>query len=170
MDADAIILNVRGVLLGSQGNVRTVPAALFGEGVHEDLNDDAKWIRAKVRPRFDVKLSPSRPTGAVAPRTANRAVLAIDVIVTLTYASGPTEDLIDARRNLIRAQAAENALTVQQALEWPSNLPQASTGLISSRLSMKPGWPRISREDWAARIYEVELAFDGLVLETQAVA
>lgn len=173
MNGDAIVGAIRGVIRGELGSVRTVPASAFGEDVHAGVEDGAKWIRAKVKKRFDVQLSPPERTRDLGPPTANRAVLAIVVIVTLTYAVDHTEDLIDARRYEVRALAAEDALVVTQALSWPGNLAvdgaAAATGLVSAMLR-ESAPPRTTREDWRAGIYEVELRLRGLVLETQAVA
>lgn len=165
MDADAILDAIRNVVKGAAGSVRTVPAGTFGEDVHEDIPDGARWLRAKVKKQFDVSLRPPRRTSAVGPVNGSRALLELWIDVRLTYAADAVEDLIEERRYAVRALAADDALAVTQALTWPGNV----AGLVSSKLRQREA-PVVAREDWSAGIYEVELRFDAWVNETQAVA
>lgn len=173
MNAERIGDAIRGVLLGTLGSVRTVPVGTFGETVHSGTPDSARWIRAKVRAQADVRLPPPARTGIVGSAHASVAILAQDVFITITYAADATEDLIPDRRAEIRARAENDGRTVTDALEWPGNLEvdtsAQATGLVSGLL-LESAPPRVTREDWTAGIYEVELALRGWVQHTRAIA
>ena len=174
MDADAILGAVRGVLLGDLGSVRTIPADTFNEGVPAELVNDQARRNSVVEqtPAFDVEITPPRRTRAVGPSMASRAVLSIEVTVRLTYAITKVADVEGStHRRAVRAQAAEHALLVTQALTWNRNLEDDGTdptNLINGSLIERSS--RQVREDWEAGVLEVECVFEGLVLETQAVA
>ena len=175
MDADAILAAVRGVILGDLGTVRTVPAETFVDGVPADLRaDEPRRQRSVSKPSFDVELDPPFATGAVGPRDASRALLSVPITVTLSYAITDTADAANGtERRRIRALAAEHANTITQALGWGRNVEidgdANPTGIIPGGLS-PAGRPVVKREDWSAGIYELELRFEALVLETRAVA
>lgn len=179
MDAVAILGAIRGVIRGELGSVRVVPADAFGEGLPAsyqgdspiDPGDGARWLRANAKKSFDVELDPPGRSPALGPSTASKALLVVGVRVTLVYAITIIGDVASADyRFAARALAAEDTYTITAALEWPGNLrvdtEDAETALVSQRLSAV-GRPRVVREDWRAGLYEVELRFQGHVLEDQ---
>src|SRR5690606_31616180 len=105
VNADAILDAVRGVIRGELGSVRTVPAGAFGDGLPTRAPDDrARWLRSIAKPSFDVELPPPRASGAVGPSTANVAILAIEVLVTLTYTISHVAEVESAdHRKRVRA-------------------------------------------------------------------
>jgi hypothetical protein len=161
VDADALITAIRDVIKGDAGSVRTVPAG-FGEDVAADTPDAAKWLRGTS---FDVRFRPPRRTPGVGPVNGSRALLVVEVDVRLTYRVEKHAALVESRRYEVRAQAGEDALTITQALTWPGNVP----GFVGAQLRQRSGGA-VTRADWRAGIYEVELYLEGLVNETQAVA
>lgn len=175
MDADAIYGAIRGVITGALGSVRTVPAGTFVEGLPSSIQaDGARWLRAKAKRSFDVEIPPAARSRDLGPSTASRALLDLEVLVTLTYAlSVVPETESKDYRFAARAQAIEDALAISQALTWPGNLvtdeSANATGLVGQALLSELG-TRVKREDWTAGLYELELRFAGKVLETQAVA
>lgn len=175
MNADAIIAAVRGVLLGDLGSVRVIAPGRFVDGVPADLdNDVARHNRAIERPSFDVEMDPSVNTGALGPSNASRVILSSPVTVTLTYALSEVADVeASAHRRSVRATAAADSLAVTQALTWNRNLhidpDGTATHLINGSLRPTVGRP-VTREDWDAGVYELELTFTALVVEAQAVA
>lgn len=176
MNGDAIVGAIRGVILGELGSVRTVPAGAFGEGVPSTWpggDDGARRLLADAKKTFDVHLGLPRRTNAVGPSTASRAVLALDVRVTLTYAITLVADTFDAgHRYAARALASEDALTITQALEWPGNLLVDTEGAVTKLVSGRLGEgapPRVVREDWTTGVYEVELRYRAHVLEEQPI-
>lgn len=166
MDADAILTAIDAVLLGTSGSVRTVPAGTFSRRAYDGL-DITLAARALEKPRFEVELVSIERTGAVGPRTASIVVEAIELLVRFVWAT--EHELDDNARRATRAEALEKVQLARQALEWPGNLPSASTGLISSCLTTR-GVAKVIRESWRQRLYVVELGFRGLVSDTQAVA
>lgn len=172
VNSGAILGAVRGVVTGALGSVRTLTADEFAEDA-ETETDAARWLRATIKPGFDVSGPPPRRSSALGPSNASRAVLLQDVDVRLTYASEALQDLIPARRYAVRAAANDAAVAVTQALTWAGNLLEdesaTSTGLIGAALYERAA-PAVVREDWAAGVYEIELRFGARILESQAVS
>lgn len=172
MDADAILTAIREVATGVTGSVRTV-ATTLGEETHGNNADGRVWIRGRVRPQIDVRMPPPRRTNAVGPSNASRAVLEADFDVRLAYSAKSLTDLRPDLRYALRAEAAETALEVGQALTYVGNLAQtaaaAATGLVGGKLRERAATV-VTREDWTAGIYEVELRLAGWILENQATA
>lgn len=181
MDVDAISTAVREVLTGTLGSVRTVTAGKFEENVHDESSDAEMWLRGRsgtagaLQAQADVRIGTARQTGWAGPPSANITVWVLPLEVGLYYAAQPYGDLVTSRRYLIRAQAAEDAVTVTQALTWPGNLTAtaaaAATGIVSGILQPR-GEPVVEREEWTDEVGLLVLAipFDAWIQESQAVA
>lgn len=181
MDVDAITNAVRGVLTGTVGSVRTVATGKFGEDVHDASTDLEAWIRGRsgtegaLQAQADVRIGTPRRTGWIGPPNANQGTWVVPVDVVLYYAALPYSDLVPARRYDIRAQAAEDAVTVTLALTWSGNLVQDAssnaTGIVSGILHPR-GEPVVEREVWndTVGLYVLRIPFDAWVQEAQAVA
>ena len=156
MDVDAIIGAVRGVLTGTVGSVRTVPSGTFTELVTGDTSDPETWMRARhgasgaLQAMADVEIGAPSPTGWIGPPHASSAVWRLPVDVLLYYGALPFADLTPSHRYTIRAQAAEDAVTVTLALMWPGNVTSdataTATGIVSGMLH-QAGEPSVERED-----------------------
>jgi hypothetical protein len=181
MDVDAISDAVRGVLTGTVGTVRTVASGKFTEKIHGNAADPEVWIRARqgssgaLQAMADVRIGAARRTGWIGPANANKNIWVLPVDVLLYYAALPYADLVPGRRYDIRAQAAEDTVTVTLALTWPGNLTEDvssnATGIVPGGFVAR-GEPAIERELFTDSIglYVLRVPFDAWVQETQAVA
>lgn len=166
MDVGAIVDEVREVLEGTRGSVRVVPQGALAEGPPEPLGAAAlERLSALTRPVYDVQEGLPRRTSAVGPSTASRAVYALPLVLTLTFALTEVADAASSdHRHAVRSAAADLAVAVSQALSWPGNV---SAGVVPGSLREVS---RATRERWAVGLYHVELEYEALVLETQEVA
>lgn len=175
MDVDAIIGAVRGVLQGDLGVVRTVPSTTFAEKMTAAVEDEAAWLRARVRSQVEVRHGLPIQTGWGGPPNANVGVWTMPIDVVMTYAVRAHADLIPARRYTVSAQAAEDAATVQLALGHAGNLTvdesSNATGIVSGFLHRR-GDPRVERDALGDEVglYVYLIPFEAWIQETQAVA
>lgn len=181
MNVDAITGAIRGVLTGTVGTIRVVAAGKFTELVHGDTSDPEVWIRGRqgaagtLQAMADVRLGVPERTGFIGNPAADRNVWELPLDVHLYYASLPYSDLVPARRHDIRAQAAEDVVTLALALTWPGNLltdaSAVATGIVSGILHPR-GEARVDREEWSDEIglLEMSIPFTAWVTETQAIA
>lgn len=171
MSFGAALTAIEECLDGTLGSVRTTTSDDLSRDAYAAADDFTLAQRAMSGRRFEVEVVGQRRTTAVGPPTADRAVLALDILIVLVV---PTASEVEGDlRAAVRALAENIYMRAQQALMWPGNLVTtvagASTGIVSGCLS-KCGPARVTREDWKARIYRLEAPATALVLVSQPVS
>lgn len=156
MNVNAILTAIEECARGDVGVTRTgVETLELGAYAHRD---ETVAARARTAPRVEVEIADIKRSMAVGPELASVLIMEVGLLVRLEYT---TEHELQADQRLaVRAQAAEDVETVRRALSYPGNLSSTysgtSTGIVSGCLS---SWEaaRVVREDWAKRIYRVEM-------------
>lgn len=174
IDCDAIITRVREVLQDGAGSIRTISSARFDGGFYQGMSPEEQSLRALATPRVEPSVfvtgrNPDSPP-------INGTLLFYDVTVTVAVVRhlSPTHKLDDAKRDDIKALAANDSDIVAQALCWPGNLTATSggtpTGLIGGYLRFEGSdEPEVSLGDEAGRITSIH-RFNGIVRVTPAVS
>jgi len=140
-DFDAVLTAIRGVLVDNNGNVRTVGANRFRGEMFATSDDAAKNVIVS-KPRVEARIASIEPHPARPLRMGSFTLYNIGVeILTIRDISG-AEELIDSRRDDVRALAANDADLIAQAVEYAGasgNLAQTAgaspTGLVSGVLT-----------------------------------
>ena len=171
MDAEAILTAAEEVLRGTLGGVRTVTAGALLRDAYVGQTDEQLRMAVLVNARFEVEATSLQRTKAVGPVNASKAIHEIELRVRLAFS---TESELGANdRRTVRADCLEMVETCRRALTWPGNLSATSastaTNLVGGALESK-GPARVTREDWAARIFVTEALFSGLVNDTLPVS
>jgi len=138
LDGEAIQAAIRDVLLDGAGDKRTIGASVYKGGLYEALPANEKARRALGKPIVEAV---SRVTGrhAGSPQVkGNKHILSIQVEVRVVRALTITHKLDDDVRDTLIGNAAKDADVIQQALTYPGNVSQTSsgdpTGIVSGLL------------------------------------
>lgn len=168
MNTAAILRATEEVLLGSIGTVRTVDADELALDAYSGQTDEARAAAARVRARVEVEPLTVKRTGAVAPETASRAILEIELAIRFAFTT--EHELEDSERRAAHAAALDTVETARKALAWPGNLVETSaadaTSLVGGCLYFRS--LTRARADFRTRLIEYELRMFGLVNESQA--
>ena len=166
----AVLTAIEEVCLGTIGTVRTIPAASILRGVYAGIADLTLAENVRAKGRFEAELLGHERTGAVAPEAGNVHVYGVDVRVQLAMTM---ESEVEAdQRRATRAAALDFAEAVRRALRWPGNLTSTAAAVATGAVSgcfVKLGPSRVTREDWKARIFRMEMVGRFLVKDTAPV-
>ncbi len=137
---EIIIDRVRAVATTGAGAVRTITAYDFGErafegqdGMREAMSAlfDGKSAHVAIRQSGRHKASP--------PVTGSAELIEIGVMIRLAYPVRMAERMNADQRAALEGLVATDLDDVQAALEWPGNLPFATTRLVSGKLRRVAG-------------------------------
>ena len=170
IDHDAILAAIRGLLESATGTLRTIPSTRFYGQLPRDLDPSEESIRAAARPLVEAELGEERPHPASPNVFGNLLLRELEVIVRVVRHLDPSHKLgDDARRDDVKALAANDADVIAQALTYPNNFSSATTGLVSGLLQyQRTDRPEIHQETEGARIV-TQHRFTGVVQVAPAV-
>lgn len=169
VDGEAIQTAIREVLLDGEGDKRTIGSTVYNGGLYESLPANEKARRALGKPIVEAT---SRVTGrhAGSPQVkGNKQILAIEVEVRVVRAITLTHKIDDdVRDTLIGSAANDDADVIQQALTYPGNVSQTSsgdsTGIVSGLLRYAGSdFPNFVAEEGQPGRVETVHRFTGLV-------
>lgn len=135
LDTAAIIAQARSVLEEGAGDLRVIAAGTFAGKSNESLSDTEMSLRAAIKPRYRIVVSPE---GYAASHPAQVSDLAIyDVAVTITVIRNvpPVANDDDAVFDAIAAAAGNDADRVAQAMTYPGNM--NAGGIVSGQLQYR---------------------------------
>lgn len=166
-----LLTAIEELLEGTIGSVRTVTSGDFMNTVYSGQDDEAKAVQALVKKSFDV--APLTLERSPATLTERSSLVLIEARLRVSVAYRLDSEVVKSRRKAVRAEAADDAETIRQALSYPGNLTQTNAGedtnLVSGML-LEDGPYQVTREDWDANLMETQRDYRGWLEVSQAVA
>ena len=136
--SEAILTRIREVVDTGAGTGRTINSARFNGDLPEGLDDMENARRAVEVARHEASIIGVRRSPSSPPELGSLLLYDIDVQVRVIRALTRHEQISDPDRDVLIAQASEDADVLAQALGYPGNLTQtaaaAATDLVSGRL------------------------------------
>lgn len=168
VDGDAIVNACRKVIEGTLGSIRVVTAAAYQSQGYAGLSDEAAGARVRVKPRYDVQIDSWQRTGDIGNEMSSRGVFELMLTIKLFWTA--EHQVREDQRRATRAIVLEGVETIRRALAFPGNLTTDGTnptGIVSGCLVGQQNNPaRVVREDWDARLIEVDLPMRALAVTT----
>jgi hypothetical protein len=135
LDGKAILARVRELATDGAGVARVIAANRFDSGFYEGQSDSEASRGAIVRPRIEARLVSMEAAEAVGPMGPCSLAFyrfALEVVVIRHLSN--EHRLGKASRDQARGLAMADGSALAQCLTYPGNLPQSSTGVVSSCL------------------------------------
>lgn len=172
---NALQTRLREVLQDGAGSLRAITANTFGGNLPDGFSPNGDAVRSVALPQVeclisDIERSPNSP-----PLVGNVALYKISVRVRVVHRMPSWAQVSETDRDAVKANAAEAADQIAQALSWPGNLAATSggtsTGLVSGMLShIKSATQPVSVVDDGAAILATEHLFTGTLRSAPAVS
>lgn len=127
--AAAILTRIREVVQDAEGVLRTIDECRFRGDMHDGLSPDEQSRRGILgRAPAEASITRVRPHPQQLTRTCGINFVIAEIQIKIVRTLGPAEQVDDTLRDRAKALAAEDALALRQALEWPPNMATTRDG------------------------------------------